>query len=61
MSKTVKASDCSVFRMVAGGEKKHPVVIRRGDKMQWVGFGWVNEGRASEADKAKYPSVEGAE
>jgi hypothetical protein len=55
--KRVNIEQCSALRMTTGGEKKHPVVIHGGDKMQWVGFGWVNEGKASARDRKKYPRV----
>lgn len=43
--------------MVAGGEKKHPVVIHDGMVKQWVGIGWVTEGKAKAADRKAYPTV----
>ena len=54
---TVKRAALSTIKMVAGGEKKHPVVILDGDVRRWVGFGWVNEGKADAADRKKYPTV----
>lgn len=47
--------------MVAGGETRHPVVIMKGRRQQWVGFGWIDEGDASDTDKAKYPMVANVE
>lgn len=43
--------------MTCGGEKTHPVVIMDGNKMRWVGFGWVDEGEATIADREAYPLV----
>lgn len=48
---TIKRAELSTIKMVAGGEKKHPVVILGGDVRRWVGFGWVNEGKADAEDR----------
>lgn len=56
--RTVKRSELSTIRMVAGGEKRIDRVII-GDRVHnWVGFGWVDEGKATKANFKKYPTVE---
>ena len=44
--------------MVAGNEKKYQRVIQNGIVKNWVGFGWVNEGEATNMDYKRYPKVE---
>jgi len=56
--KTVKRFELSRVKMVAGNEKKYSRVILDGEVNNWVGFGWVSEGAATEADRKKYPTVE---
>ena len=56
--KTVTRHAVSSLRMVAGNEKKHPIVILDGIVKEWVGIGWIGEGKASIEDKRKYPTVE---
>ncbi len=56
--KSVKSSELSNIKMVAGNEKKYSRVIMDGNVKNWVGFGWVTEGAATDADKEKYPTVE---
>lgn len=53
----VKRSELAPIKMVAGGEKKHSRVIDGGDVLEWVGFGWVNEGPASDEDRRTCPQV----
>ena len=55
--KTVPVSKLSTLSMVAGGEKKHPVVIHEGMRKRWVGFGWVTEQKATKAYSEKYPTA----
>lgn len=43
--------------MVAGNEKKHPLIIHEGQVKQWVGFGWVTERKATAADFKRYPEA----
>ena len=57
--KTVKRSQLSTVRMVAGNEKKYQRVIDNGIIKNWVGFGWVDERDATDKDHEKYPKVEG--
>lgn len=52
---TVPAINLSRIAMTTGGEKVHPVVIVDGNRMRWVGFGWINEDEASREDMARYP------
>lgn len=55
---TVTREQCGSMQMVNGGEKTHPRIIAGGTVMNWVGFGWVDEGEATDEDKTKYPTVE---
>lgn len=48
--KTVKRSDLSTIKMVNGGERSRPTVILDGHVMEWVGFGWIDQGEATESD-----------
>jgi len=58
--KTVKASDLSLLKMVAGGEKRHKIVVDTdGILKEWVGFGWINLRQATEADRERWPRVMG--
>jgi hypothetical protein len=57
MSATVKRSDLSTWKMVAGNEDNIPVVIDGNVKREWVGIGWIDAGTATDEDKAKYPTV----
>lgn len=50
----------STIAMVNGNERKHSKVICDGRVMQWVGFGWVDEGPPSAADRRRLPRVEEA-
>jgi len=56
--KTVKVSELSNLKMVAGNEKKYQRVIQDGIVKNWVGFGWIDEGEASKKDLEMYPTVE---
>jgi len=53
----VQRSALSSFRMVAGNENKYSIVIDEGQRKNWVGIGWVDEGPASELDRLVYPTV----
>jgi hypothetical protein len=55
--KTVTLNKLSTIAMVNGNEKKHPRVILDDHVKNWVGFGWVDEGKATEKDKKDYPTV----
>lgn len=54
---TVKRSDLSPWKMVAGMEDIYNVVIDNGRVMQWVAIGWIDTGPATEADIAELPTV----
>ena len=54
---TVRATELSKFRMVAGNEKIYSLVIDEGIVKNWVGIGWVDVGPATEEDYKKYPTV----
>lgn len=55
--KTVDVSELSIIKMVAGNEKKHPVVIDNGIVKHWVGIGWVDSRKATAKDSCMYPTV----
>ncbi len=55
--KAVTLKEVGNIAMVNGNEKKHPRVILDGDVMNWVGYGWVDEGKATDADRKKYPTL----
>ena len=54
---TVKATELSKLRMVAGNEKIYDAVIDEGVLKEWVGIGWIDIGPAAEEDYEKYPVV----
>ena len=56
-NKTVKRSELTTLKMVEGNEKKYSTVIIDGILKDWVGFGWVGEGKASIENKRKYPTM----
>ena len=57
---TVNASDLSLLKMVAGGEKRHKIVVDTdGILKEWVGMGWINLRAASQADRERWPRVVG--
>ena len=56
-NKTVTRRAVGNVAMVNGNEKKHPRVILDGIVKNWIGFGWVDEGKATAADRKKYPTV----
>ena len=58
---TVQRRDLATIRMVAGGEKRHPIVIDDRTVKEWVGFGWIDLRRATSADFTKYPIVKDSE
>jgi len=58
MMETVKRSELSSIKMAVVNEKKYPRVILDGNVHNWVGFGWVDEGKATDEDLEKYPEVE---
>lgn len=53
----VRRSQLATIRMVAGGEKRHPIVIDRAHVKEWVGIGWIDCGPADAEERAKYPRV----
>lgn len=55
--KTIQARELSTIAMVNRNEKTIKVVIDEGIKKRWVGFGWVEEGKATKKDKDTYPTV----
>ena len=56
--KTVKRSELSTVRMVAGNEKKYSMVILNDGLQEWVGIGWIYIRLATDDDKKDYPIVE---
>lgn len=55
--KTVQAHELSRISMVEGNESKYTKVIDYGILKEWVGFGWIELGKATDEDKEKYPTV----
>jgi len=54
-NKTVKRSELSTMKMVAGNEKKYDAVIVKGVVMEWVGIGWIET--KEKPDPNKYPTA----
>jgi hypothetical protein len=57
ITKTVKRSELTNLKMVAGNEKRYSTVIIDGYVKDWVGFGWVTLDKATAADKKKFPTA----
>ena len=55
--KTITADKCSIIYMSCHPKAKHTTVIDDGHVRNWVGIGWVDHGKATEADYKKYPTV----
>ena len=55
--KTIKRAKLSNLSMVAGGEKTISKVILDGVVKQWVGFGWVDEGKPTKQQNETLPHV----
>lgn len=55
--KTIKRDELSSVKMVVRNEKTISRVILDGTVRNWVGYGWLNEGRASKLDYEKHPIV----
>lgn len=53
--KTVKRSELSSIKMVAGNEKKFNKVIADGQLKEWIGFGWIDIRKPTAADEQHYP------
>lgn len=53
--KTVKRSELSNIRMVAGNEKKYQKIILDGVVKEWVAIGWIEIDDYPDTDK--YPTV----
>ena len=54
---TVKRSELSNVHMAGGNEEKYTKIILDDHVHNWVGFAWVDEGKATKSDKQKYPTV----
>ena len=55
--KNIRRSEVTNIRMVARNEKKYSRIIMNNHVHNWVGFGWIDEGKATTKDKQKYPEV----
>jgi hypothetical protein len=55
---TVPRSQLTTIHMVAGGEKRHPVVVDGDRVKEWIGFGWIDIGQAGDSDRLQFPTVE---
>jgi hypothetical protein len=53
--KTVKRSELSNMKMVAGNENKYDAVIVDGVVKEWVGFGWIDTD--TKPDPKKFPTA----
>lgn len=56
--KTVKRSEVSNLRMVAGNEKKYTHIIDDGVLKAWVGIGWITVRQATDEDLKSHPTLE---
>jgi hypothetical protein len=54
---TVQRHLLTPAHMTCGGEKTHPVVIDGGRVKEWIGFTWIDGGRATPEERAAYPQV----
>lgn len=55
--KTVKASQVTNLKMVAGNENRISRVIDHGVLREWVAIGWITIRKAIKADFKRYPKV----
>ena len=55
--KTVKRSELSSLAMASGNEKKFTRVILDGTVRNWVGFGWIDEGKPTAEQARRLPRV----
>jgi hypothetical protein len=55
--KTVKRSDLSTWKMVAGNEDVYNKVIDGNVVKEWAAIGWIDTGPPSDEDKATLPTV----
>jgi len=55
--KTVKRSDLSTWKMLAGNEDVYNKVIDDGIVKEWGAIGWIDIGPPSDEDKATLPTV----
>ena len=53
----VLSSQLATIKMTTGNEKLFTRVIDEGIVKNWVGIGWVEEGKADLGDYKKYPCV----
>ena len=58
MVSKVKRSELTNMKMVSGNESKYSRIIVDGVVKNWIGFGWIPEGKATKDDYNKYPVVE---
>lgn len=56
--KTVEASELTLRKMKAGGEKRHNIVVDTDGRLkEWVGMGWITIREATPADRQRWPRV----
>ena len=55
---TVKRESLSILEMRDGSGRVCKIIDEKGQRRQYVGFGWVNEGPASYFDYGQFPVVE---
>jgi hypothetical protein len=55
---TVKRSELTSLKMVAGNEKKYRRVIMYGVVNEWTGIGWITLKKATIEDRKTIPEME---
>ena len=55
--KTVKRSDLSTWKMLAGNEDVYNKVIDGNVVKEWAAIGWIDIGSPSDEDRATLPTV----
>ena len=55
--KTIRRRELSTIAMTTGNEKRISKVILDGTVRNWVGFGWVDEGKPTAVQKRTLPTV----
>jgi len=54
---TVQLKELSSIKMAGKNGTKYSKIIHNDMIKQWVGIGWVSEGKATKQDYRKYPVV----
>lgn len=56
-AKTVKRAELSSLAMACGNEKRITRVILEGTVRNWIGFGWIDEGKPTPQQRKTLPRV----